>query len=195
MALALAGDTTTILAQEKPADPKPEEKPAPKTIWAAAVAGDIEAIKGFLAKENKINDQNKDGYSILHAAIRKGQTAVVTFALANGADINLRSKSKKAPLHYAAQFNQLEAAKQLVEAKADLTAKDKKGRTALDFAGGEAKQELANFLREAGVPSRNDEAAAKSIFVAAKYGSVAAIKKHLEAGVDVNGKNKNGHTA
>ena len=54
---------------------------------------------------------------------------------------------------------------------------------------------MANFLREAGVPSRNDEAAAKSIFVAAKYGSVAAIKKHLEAGVDVNGKNKNGHTA
>ena len=195
MALALAGGTTTILAQEKPADPKPEEKPAPKTIWAAAVAGDIGAIKGFLAKENKINDQNKDGYSILHAAIRKGQTAVVTFALANGADINLRSKSKKAPLHYAAQYNQLEAAKQLVEAKADLTAKDKKGRTALDFAGGEAKRELANFLREAGVPSRNDEAAAKSIFVAAKYGSVAAIKKHLEAGVDVNGKNKNGHTA
>ena len=102
----------------------------------------------------------------------------MTFALANGADINLRSKSKKAPLHYAAQYNQLEAAKQLVEAKADLTAKDKKGRTALDFAGGEAKRELANFLREAGVPSRNDEAAAKSIFVAAKYGSVAAIKKH-----------------
>ena len=194
MALALAGGTTTILGQEKPADPKPEEKPAPKTIWAAAVAGDIEAIKGFLAKENKINDQNKDGYSILHAAIRKGQTAVVTFALANGADINLRSKSKKAPLHYAAQYNQLEAANQLVEAKADLTSKDKKGRTALDFAGGEAKRELANFLREAGVPSRNDEAAAKSIFFAAKYGSVAAIKKHLAADVDVNGKNKNGYT-
>ena len=34
---------------------------------------DIDAIKGFLAKENKINDQNKDGYSILHAAIRKGR--------------------------------------------------------------------------------------------------------------------------
>ena len=195
LALALAGGTTTILAQEKPADPKPEEKPVPKTIWAAAVAGDIEAIKGFLAKGNKINDQNKDGYSILHAAIRKGQTAVVTFALANGADINLRSKSKKTPLHYAAQYNQLEAAKQLVAAKADLTAKDKKGRTALDFANGEAKRELANFMREAGVPSRHDEAAAKSIYAAAKYGSVAAIKKHLEAGVDVNGKNKNGHTA
>ena len=67
MVLALAGGTTMILVQEKPAHPKPEEKPAPKTIWAAAVAGDIEAIKGFLAKENKINDQNKDGHSILHA--------------------------------------------------------------------------------------------------------------------------------
>jgi len=195
LTLALTGITTTVLAQEKPADPQPEEKPAPKTIWAAAVTGDVEAIKVFLGKSNKIDDQNKDGYSILHAAIRKGQTEVVTFALANGANINLLSKSKKTPLHYAAQYNQLELAKQLVKAKADLTVKDKKGRTALDLAKGEAKRELANFLREAGVTSRDDEAAVKSIFVAAKIGSLVAIKKHLEAGTDVNGQNKNGYTA
>ena len=195
LTLALAGSMNLVLAQENPADPKPEEKPAPKTIWAAAVAGDIEAIKGFLAKENKIDDQNRDGYSILHAAIRKGKTEVVTFALANGANVNLRSKSKKSPLHYAAQYNQLAAAKLLVEAKADLTVKDKRGRTALDLAQGEAKRELAKFLRSAGMKSRDDEAAAKSIFVAAKIGSVEAIKKHLAAGVDVNAKNKSGYAA
>ena len=195
LTLALAGSMNLVLAQENPADPKPEEKPAPKTIWAAAVAGDIEAIKGFLAKENKIDDQSRDGYSILHAAIRKGKTEVVTFALANGANVNLRSKSKKSPLHYAAQYNQLAAAKLLVEAKADLTVKDKRGRTALDLAQGEAKRELAKFLRSAGMKSRDDEAAAKSIFVAAKIGSVEAIKKHLAAGVDVNAKNKSGYAA
>ncbi|MAH76031.1 MAG: hypothetical protein CBC62_07970, partial [Opitutia bacterium TMED102] len=106
LTLALAGSVSPVLAQENPDDPKPEEKPAPKTIWEAAVAGDIEAIKGFLVKENKIDDQNREGYSILHAAIRKGKTEVVTFALANGANVDLRSKSKKSPLHYAAQYNQ-----------------------------------------------------------------------------------------
>ena len=188
-ALAVAGFVATVEGQEKP-----EEKP-PADIWQAAEKGDVEAIKGFLAKDNKIGDQNKNGYSILHIAARTGQTAVAEFALANGANINLPSNSKKTPLHYTAQLNQLAMAKLLVEAKADLAAKDKKGRTALDLATGEAKRELANYLRGVGVTSKSDEEAAKSIFVAAKIGSIDAIKKHLEAGVDVNGKNKSGQTA
>ena len=122
----------------------------------------MEAIKGFLAKGSKIDDQNKDGYSILHIAVRSGQAAVEEFALVHGADINLRSNSKKTPLHYPAQYNRLALAKQLVEAKADLAAKDKKGRTALDLATGEAKREIAQYLRDAGVMSKNDEAAAES---------------------------------
>ena len=188
-ALAVAGYTATAQAQEKP-----EDKP-PTDIWEAAAKGDIEAIKGFLAKDNKIGDQNKNGYSILHIAARTGQTAVAEFALANGANINLPSNSKKTPLHYTAQLNQLAMAKLLVEAKADLEAKDKKGRTALDLATGEAKRELANYLRGVGVTSKSDEAAAKSIFVAAEIGALDAIKKHLDAGVDVNSLNKHKQTA
>ena len=189
VALALAGFADAAQAQEKP-----EDKP-PADIWQAAAEGDVEAIKGFLANDNKIDDQNKNGYSILHIAVRSGQAAVAEFALANGADINLRSNSKKTPLHYTAQYNQLALAKLLVAAKADLAAKDKKGRTALDLATGEAKREMAQYLRDAGVMSKNDEAAAESIFVAAKIGALDVLKKHLEAGVDVNGKNKSGQTA
>ena len=188
-ALAVAGYTATAQAQEKP-----EDKP-PADIWEAAAKGDVEAIKGFLAKDNKIGDQNKNGYSILHIAARTDQTAVAEFALANGADINLRSNSKKTPLHYTAQYNQLAMAKLLVEAKADLAAKDKKGRTALDLATGEAKREMANYLRVVGVMSKSDEAAAKSIFVAAEIGALETIKKLLEAGVDVNSLNKQKQTA
>ena len=188
-ALAVAGYTATAQAQEKP-----ELKP-PADIWEAAAKGDVEAIKVFLANDNKIGDQNKNGYSILHIAARTAQTAVAEFALANGANINLPSNSKKTPLHYTAQLNQLAMAKLLVEAKADLEAKDKKGRTALDLATGEAKRELANYLRGVGVMSKSDEAAAKSIFVAAEIGALEAIKKHLEAGVDVNSLNKQKQTA
>ena len=173
--IAAAAYTATAQAQEKP-----EDKP-PADIWEAAAKGDVAAIKGFLAKDNKIDDQGKYGYSILHIAAKNGQAAVAEFALANGANINLPSNSKKTPLHYTAQHNQLALAKLLVAAKADLAAKDKKGRTALDLAGGEAKRELANYLRSVGVTSKSDAAAAKSIFVAAKIGAVDAIKKHLEA--------------
>ena len=108
-AVAVAGYTATVQAQEKP-----EDKP-PADIWEAAAKGDVAAIKGFLAKDNKIDDQNKNGYSILHIAVRSGQAAVAEFALANGADINLRSNSKKTPLHYTAQYNQLALAKLLVQ--------------------------------------------------------------------------------
>lgn len=186
-ALAVAGYTATAQAQEKP-----ELKP-PAGIWEAAAKGDVKAIKVFLANDNKIGEQNKNGYSILHIAARTGQTAVAEFALANGANINLPSNSIKTPLHYTSQLNQLAMAKLLVEAKADLEAKDKKGRTALDLATGEAKRELANYIR-GGVMSKSDEAAAKSISVAAEIGALEAIKKHLEAGVDVNSLNKQKQT-
>ena len=190
-ALAVAGYTATAQAQEKP-----ELKP-PAGIWEAAAKGDVKAIKVFLANDNKIGEQNKNGYSILHIAARTGQTAVAEFALANGANINLPSNSKKTPLHYTSQLNQLAMAKLLVEAKADLEAKDKKGRTALDLATGEAKRELANYIRrrrDAAAVSKSDEAAAKSISVAAEIGALEAIKKHLEAGVDVNSLNKQKQT-
>ena len=82
-ASAAAGYTATAQAQEKP-----EDKP-PANIWEAAAKGDVEAIKGFLANDNKIDDQNKNGYSILHIAVRSGQAAVAEFALANGAEAAL----------------------------------------------------------------------------------------------------------
>ena len=60
--IAAAAYTATAQAQEKP-----EDKP-PADIWEAAAKGDVAAIKGFLAKDNKIDDQGKYGYSILHIA-------------------------------------------------------------------------------------------------------------------------------
>ena len=187
-ALVMAGFTAAVQAQGNP------EKNPPPDIWQAAAEGDIEAIKGFIAKGKKIDDQGKYGYSILHLAAKNGHAAIAEFALANGSDINLQSNSKKTPLHYTAQHNQLALAKLLVEAKGDLTAKDKKGRTALDLATGEAKRELAAYFRSIGMTSKSDEAAAKSIHVAAKVGLIAALKKHLEAGVGVNDKNDDGYT-
>ena len=189
VALVLAGFVANAEAQENP------EKKPPADIWQAAAEGDVEAIKGFLTNGSKIDDQGRYGYSILHLAVKNGHTAVAEFALANGADINLRSNSKKTPLHYTAQHNQLALAKLLVEAKADLTAKDKKGRTALDLSTGEAKREMAAYLRSVGVTSKSDEASAKSIYVAAKIGSIAALNKHLEAGVEVNSLNEHKQTA
>jgi hypothetical protein len=53
--LALVGFADTAQTQEKP-----EDKP-PADIWQAAAKGDVEVIKGFLARGNKIDDQNKDG--------------------------------------------------------------------------------------------------------------------------------------
>jgi ankyrin repeat protein len=136
-----------------------KELAAAENIFAAAEVGDLEAIKKHLKGGADVNAVNKQGYTALHLATRRGQKDAAALLLEKGANVNA----------------------------------ERKGKTTLDFAV--KNEEIAALLREKGGKTGKEIKAEGSIFSAAQSGLVDAVKTHLAAGVDVNGKNKGGYTA
>ena len=90
------------------------------------------------------------------------------------------------PIHDAARKGDLAGVQVELDKGADVNVMDKQGRTPLDWADGET----ADLLREHGGKS----GAEFSIHVAAGLGNAEAVKQHLDAGVNVNAKDKYGGT-
>ena len=82
-------------AETKPVEPvaeaaKPETPTAkvPDTIYRAAQAGNIEAVKQHLAAGADVNVKDKVGGTPLHRAAYKGHKEIVELLIDNGADVN-----------------------------------------------------------------------------------------------------------
>ena len=136
--------------------------------------------KGLAAAEN------------IFAAAEVGDLEAIKKHLEGGEDVNGANKGGYTALHMAVRRGQKEAVALLLEKGANVNA-ERKGKTPLEFAG--KNEEIAALLREKGGKTGKEIKAAGSIFSAAQSGLVDAVKTHLAAGVDVNGKNKGGYTA
>ena len=128
----------------------------------------------------------------IFTAAEVGDLEAIKKHLEGGADGNAANKKGYTALHMAVRRGQKDAAALLLEKGANVNAQ-RKGKTPLDFAG--KNEEIAALLREKGGKTGKEIKAAGSIFSAAQSGLVDAVKTHLAAGVDVNGKNKGGYTA
>lgn len=64
--------------------------PVGSDIWAAAGAGNIEAVKQHLAKGMDVDAKNKDGATALHVAAILGQYEVAKLLVQKGTDVNAR---------------------------------------------------------------------------------------------------------
>jgi ankyrin repeat protein len=129
----------------------------------------------------------------IFAAAEVGDLEAIKKHLEGGVDVNAANKHGYTALHLAVRRGQKEASALLIEKGANVNAQ-RKGKTPLDFAG-KKKAEIAALLREKGAKTGRELKAAGSIFSAAEIGLVDAVKTHLAAGVDVNGKNKRGDAA
>jgi hypothetical protein len=89
------------------------------------------------------------GFSCLHLAAKRGNTAIVRVLVREaGADVNLRGEGATVPLHMAAQFGQLECVEAMVvDFGADPDAKDLAGDTPLRLAQSYGHKEVEAFLR------------------------------------------------
>jgi hypothetical protein len=105
------------------------------TLFNAAVAGNLEAVKQHIAAGTDLNqkDPNPLGTkgSSLHAAAAFGYTEVAVALIEGGADVNQKDKEGQTPLHTAAFFCYPEIVQSLLENGADKTIKDNDGQTAL----------------------------------------------------------------
>jgi len=134
----IAGDTVTLIGEKGETIYKRKTGKAPdSSLFEAAVAGNLEAVKQHIAAGTDLNqvDPNPFGSkgSSLHAAAAFGYTEVAVALIKAGADVNLKENEGQTPLHTAALFCYPKIAQALLDNGADKTIKDNDGQTALEM--------------------------------------------------------------
>jgi cytohesin len=177
--------------------PAPEAKPEPPTakapdisLFEAAFAGNIEAVKQAIAAGSDVNAKDAGGGTLtpLHVATTK---EIAELLLANGADVNAKdSVTGATPLHEMAIYGQKEIVELLIAGGADVNANSDDDGTPLDWAIRHKHPEIADLLRKHGAKSGAED----SIYVAVAVENIEAVKQHLAVGADVNAKDAGGGT-
>ena len=133
-AVVLVGCTTTQ-------SPEPLISKAPDiSIHEAVAAGNIEAVKQYLADGADVNATDEVGWTPLHRAVigsHTDHTETAEFLIASGADVNARNAIGWTPLFYAAAktgSGHNKIGELLIASDADVNALSVNGKTPLDWA-------------------------------------------------------------
>ena len=106
-------------------------------LYTLAMYGPLEA---FLEKydRSKLNEQDKYGFSLLHAALSGHKWDIAEFLINEGIDINLKDSGGNTALHYPCDTNDITqaitTAKLLLAHGADINIQNQKGSTVLILA-------------------------------------------------------------
>ena len=119
-------------------------------IHDAAASGNIPSIKYLLQKEKAdINEQDKDGDTPLHMAIRENQLETVKFLCQSGADVEKRNFSEKTPLILATFKEEYDIIRELVtNFHANVNAVDQYSLSPLFIAIAGEHLDIVKFLCE-----------------------------------------------
>jgi ankyrin repeat protein len=117
-------------------------------VFAAASAGDLEAIKAAVKNDRSVLTAREwEDMTLLHDAVGQNHKDVAAFLLDQGADVNPLTKDRLTPLHMAAQNGNMEIVQLLLDRKADINAVDALGWTPVDRATKWRHPTVAAFLR------------------------------------------------
>jgi cytohesin len=120
------------------------------SIHEAAIEGDIEAVKQFIAAGTDVNAKNPLSGTPLHLAARYDFKEISELLIDKGADLNAKDNIGWTPLHFATVLDHKEIVELLIAAGADVNAKNKEGRTPLNWAINLEETETADLLRKHG---------------------------------------------
>ena len=114
----------------------PPPKPPDISLFEAAVAGNLDAVKQHIAAGTDLNlkDPNPVGNkdTALGMAAAFGHTEVAIALIEAGAEVNPRNKDGNTPLHQAAFLCYPKIVQALVDKGADKNARNNSGSTALE---------------------------------------------------------------
>jgi len=156
------------------------DRPWKTPLSLATREGHKEIVKLLIAKGADVNVKDKREQTPLHAAAFGGHKEIAELLIANGGDVNAKDDNGGTPLHWAAGSGTKEVTELLIAKGADVNEKDHNGQTPLDIAN---KSEIADLLRKHGGKHG-------TIHGAASGDDIEAVKEFLDAGKDVNAKDK-----
>ncbi len=132
----------------------------------------------------------------LNEAARGGELEIVKALIDQGADVNGRSKDGQTPIMIAAVLGHLETVKYLAEKGADIDVVDEKSMmTPLHAAVAFSYTAMITLLIKKGADTSKISREHTASTLAAFMGKVEAMKAIIEAGGNVNAKNKDQMTA
>jgi len=113
------------------------EQRAPRvSLHAAALQGNLDAIRQHINAGSELNKKDAYGSSPLIVAVTFGKTEVAKALIEAGADLEITNNEGATPLHIAAFFCRTEIVRMLMDSGADKSALNKAGRTALETVSG-----------------------------------------------------------
>jgi ankyrin repeat protein len=135
-----------------------------QTVFEAARAGDLAAVRGFLAADSAlVGSRDEAENTPLHFAGREGHADVAQLLLASGAGVNAANYEGETPLHWAVLRNRHRVVELLLRKGAGTEARESYGRTPL-------------------------------LLVARETGNLEMARRLLDAGADVNARDESGST-
>jgi ankyrin repeat protein len=146
--------------------------------------------------EKAVDAQTDEGSSALSMACEEGHAKVVTLLLGKNAQPNLVDGDKRTPLMHAAKGGWAEVVAALVKAKADLTI-EREGMRAMHLAAQHGHAPVIRVLLKAGGSATYASEEVRRtcpLWLAARYGQLAAVHELLKAAADPGAGDKSEET-
>jgi ankyrin repeat protein len=190
------------IAQQAPTADWLSKQGVRETIFDAVSRGNTNAIDEFLKGDpGQINATNRQGRTLLFAAIAATNQALAEYLLDRGAKFDTHTPEGWTPLHLAASKNLTDIGSALLARRADPNEFAAAGMAPLHIAAAYGSAEFCTLLLERGAEVNLRPSAASASFGnapllwAAHKGGPAVVRVLLEHGADPKVKNRSGATA
>jgi ankyrin repeat protein len=154
-------------------------------LHEAAWWGRKEIAELLIAAGAEVNAKVNDGRTPLAMAFEQDNPETADIIRKHGGMTSAELVSGMTLLHIATKEGKMETIELLIANGADVNAMDRDVKTPLDWAEGTNNKEIADLLRKHGGKTGEE---LNVLIAAAKKGDIEAVKQHLAAGADVNGK-------
>jgi ankyrin repeat protein len=182
------------------------------SIWAAAAAGNLHAIRNQLGNQVSVDAKEASGLTPLHVAALFGQSEVAQLLLSSGANVSLTDGEGNTALHMAAFMGRTDIVRVLLNSGADPTVRNHLGFNSVDNVAVRWNVDLEAYYHEIekaldkpldlnrikaerpkilALLTSADVASARytpttSIWQAVMVGNSAAVEQHIAAGSDLD---------
>lgn len=167
-------------------------------LMIAAKADSPDLVSSLLSNGADVNAADtKSGLTALHLAIASNalkSTIIVGELLVRGADAGKAATDGFTPLMAAIHAGSTEKMMLVLSERPDVNATTQDGRTALTIAAGRGRSELVRHLLAAGARAFPAKGGVSPLAEAVRGGSVEAVRKLVDAKVDLDQADRDGKT-